>query len=216
MKIHVNNYEGANSITFDTKAQALKLTFHHPRPQETDFHISTDIKVDVISHFLSSIAEEVIQRMNGEGKVTTTIILKSEEPQIVLLSRPRGIKLQVEVAPNYRFSFGDLKIEEMNAIEYRLSLLAPYKGQELTAEQILKICEYNPKTALTDTIIQKHGYIQAVTLPGLSVEPAKKAKRVEEGDEDEDLYPRRLKRWKVIFTDIVTKGVVERMKGAIK
>lgn len=185
MKIHVKNYSNTNAITFDTKARALKLTFHHgsgelPKGQ---------LPVQIITH-PTPLTEEVIKRMNGQGETKEEVFLDPDQPKIVKLPARRDGSVLVE--PNWPWpGSGEITIETFDAFEYRLNLLAPYKGQELTAKQILKICEYAPLTTLENTRILSGGYIKEV----------------------EKHYITDEKRWLVMFTNTETKDVCERMKG---
>lgn len=49
---------------------------------------------------------------------------------------------------------------QIDYLNYRLKKLEPYKGQELTAEQILSICDYSLKTPLSATVMLSRGYIE--------------------------------------------------------
>ena len=50
--------------------------------------------------------------------------------------------------------------EEMKKIDYRK--LIKYKGQLLFAEEILKICDYSPKTGINDTFLAQVGIIKQI------------------------------------------------------
>lgn len=76
---------------------------------------------------------------------------------------------------------------------YRLKKLAPFKGQELTTEQILHICDYSPKTSLCDTLIFKRGLIK-------NIKPERWCNCPKE-------------RWLVMFASLEAKEVWERIKG---
>lgn len=195
MKIHVKNYSNTHAITFDTKARALKLTFHHAMGELP----KGQLPVQIITHSNSPLTEEVIKRMNGQGETKQEVFLDPDQSKIVKLPARRVGSVIVE--PHWGYpSSGEITIETFSSFEYRLDLLAPYKGQELTAERILKICEYAPLTALSSTRIQTGGYIKLIEAkPG--------------PDGDVDIYSERAQRWLVMFTNTETRDVCERMKG---
>ena len=75
-----------------------------------------------------------------------------------------------------------------DSLTYRLKLLAPYKGQRLMSEQLLRICDYSPKTPIEATLILSRGFIVRISkktrkylVKFVSLEAKEALERIKEG-----------------------------------